>query len=376
MGVEVRQHAPGKDLAAFMQVPYEVYRGDAAWVAPLRYEISERLNPKKNPFFRHADAALFTAYKDGRLAGRISAQIDREHLRRYDDATGFFGFFDTIDCRTVAACLMHEVRKWLKQRGMKRFRGPLSWSINEEMGLLVEGFDSPPMLMMAHSKPYHGPLLEEVGLSKEKDLLAWRYDVQHIPQRALRAWEQVQAMPEVRIRSMRKWKMRDELRLVLQVHDDAWSNNWGYVPFTEREIRKAAADLRLVIEDDLALMAEINGKPAAICIAIPNLNEAARDLDGKLLPFGIFKLLWRLKVRHPESARLAFMGIHSEFRNTKRYGGLSFALYVEIAKRGERLGYRWGELSWTLEDNAPVNLGIRAMGGEVYKKYRIYEGVL
>ena len=373
MAVEIRQHRMGEGLDAFIRAAHEVYRGDPSWVAPLEMEIRDRLTPGKNPFFEHAEGTLFTATKDGRLVGRCSAQIDHEHLRVHGDETGFFGFFDTVDDPEVARELVGAAERWLSERGMKRMRGPLSLSINEEVGTLVEGFDTPPMLMMAHARPYQGGLLESAGLHKAKDLLAWRYEVGTPHRRADKAWQEISAMPEVRFRSINKKTMERDVHTMLEIFNDAWSHNWGFVPATPAEARKIAEDFKLIIDEDLAFFAEIEGREMGLCVTLPNLNEVIRDLDGKLLPFGFAKLLWRLKVKRPKSARLMMLGLRKELRGIKRYGGLSLAMYVEVSKRGAKKGVEWGELSWTLEDNHPINLGIKAMGAKVYKKYRVFE---
>ena len=376
MTVDVRQHRPGEDVDAFVDVTRDIYRRDPNWVQPLDMDIRDRLNPSKNPFFRHAEVTLFTAWKNGRVVGRCSAQVDHEHLATHHDDAGFFGFFDTTDDAEVARALLGEAEKWLRERGMKRMRGPMSFSINEEIGTLVEGFDTPPMIMMPHSTPYQGGLIEAAGLEKAKDILAWRYDVGTPHARADRAWRAIQEMPEVRFRSLSKKNMRADVRLLLDIFNDAWSDNWGFVPATDAEAEKTASDLKLVLDEDLAFFAEIEGRPVGMCVTLPNLNEAIADLDGKLFPTGIFKLLWRLKVKGPKSARLILLGIRKELRGIKRYGGLSHAMYVEVSKRGSKKGIEWGELSWTLEDNRPINLGIKAMGAKVYKKYRVYEKAL
>jgi GNAT superfamily N-acetyltransferase len=373
MAIEIREHRLGHDLDDFIRVGHEVFRGDPAWIPPLEMELRERLDPKKNPFFEHAEGTLFTAVKDGRLVGRCSAQIDREHLRIHDDGAGFFGFFDTVEDQEVANRLMGAAEAWLRARGVTRMRGPMSLSINEELGTLIEGFEHPPMVMMPHARRYQASLIEGAGLQKIKDLLAWRYDVGHVPKRAEEAWESTKAMPDVNIRSVRKSRMESELRIITEIFNDAWQDNWGFVPLTDSEVKKVAQDLKLIVDEDLAFIAEVKGKPVGMCICLPNVNEAARDLGGRLFPSGFAKLLYRLKVKGPGTARLMLLGIKSELRGVKRYGGLSLAMYVEIAKRGERKGIRWGELSWTLEDNRAINLGIRAMGASVYKKYRLFE---
>ena len=373
MAIEIREHVPGQDLNDFLRVPRIVYAGDPSWIQPLDFEMRQRLTPGKNPFFHRGELALFTAWKDGRLVGRISAQLDHEHLRRYEDRTGFFGFFDTVDDDEVGKALVDAAAKWLHRRGMRRMRGPFSLTINEEVGVLIEGFETPPMLMMNHHRAWQDRGARSTGLEKAKDFYAWRFDVGHIPPRALKAWEETKALPEVRLRSVEPSKMERELRIILDIFNEAWANNWGFVPATQEEAKKMGEDLKLIIDKELAFIAEVDGKPVAMCIALPNLNEVIRDFDGKLNPITVGKLLWRLKIKRPKTARLVMLGIKSEMRNQRRYAGLSHALYVEVAKRGEKLGVEWGELSWTLEDNRPINLGIKSMGAYIYKKYRVYE---
>jgi GNAT superfamily N-acetyltransferase len=343
--IRIREHRPGRDLDAFLSLPEQLYAGDPGFVAPLLMEQRERLTPAKNPFFEHAEATLFTAYKDGKLVGRISAQVDREHLKRYNDDCGFFGFFDTINDVRVGRALLDAAATWLKVRGMKVMRGPFSLSIG-------------------------------AGLTKVKDLVSWRYLVGDIPKRALKAHEELLLMPEVRIRTARKSHLAEDVNILVDVFNDAWSDNYHFVPMTKAEVAKMASDMKLLLDEQMALIAEIDGKPAAIALALPNLNEAIHDLDGKLFPFGLAKLIYRIKVKRPKSARLILLGIKNEYRHKKRYGGLSTALYVEVATRGRAQGYEWGELGWTLEDNRAVNLGIKMMGGEIYKRHRIYEKVL
>ncbi|HVZ34683.1 MAG TPA: hypothetical protein VG963_19780 [Polyangiaceae bacterium] len=373
MTIGIREHRPGRDIEDFLRLPELLYRGDPGFVTPLYMEQRERITPAKNPFFQHAEATLFTAYKDGKLVGRISAQVDREHLARHKDDCGFYGFFDTTNDARVGRALVDAAATWLKVRGMKRMRGPFSLSINEEAGTLVEGQAEPPMLFMPYHRAYQDAITTAAGLSKCKDLLGWRYVVGDVPERARKAHEEVLLMPEVRIRPAKKARLLEEVRIIMEIFNDAWRDNFGFVPLTEAELAKMAQDLKLILDEEIVLIAEVDGQPAAMALALPNVNEALHDLNGRLLPFGLPKLLYRLKVKRPKSARLILLGIKHEFRNKKRYGGLSTALYVEIAKRGGAVGYEWGELGWTLEDNRPVNLGIRLMGGQVYKRYRLYE---
>ena len=376
MAIEIRQHEPGKDLKDFMRVPHLVLANDPTWIAPLNMLVKEQLTPAKNPFFEHADVALFTAWKDGQLVGRISAQIDREHLKKHQDGTGFFGFFDTTDDAEVGQALVDAAAGFLRERGMKRMRGPLSLSINEETGMLVDGFDYPPMMMCPHHARYQRAIAESAGLSKEMDLFGWRYVVEELPRRVVRAHEAVTALPEVQIRTLDKKNVDAELKQVLEVWDDAWKDNWAHVSMTEAEVKAFVDTMKLIIEEQLSLIAEIDGEPAAICFAAPNLNEAARDLGGKLSPMGVAKLAWRMLIKKPRTARLILLGVKEKFRVQRKYGYLPMAMVYEIKTRGEKLGYEWGELGWTLESNAPVNVMIRAMGCKPYKTYRVFEKTL
>ncbi len=378
MSITIREHTPGKDVRDFIRAGHVVFEGDPSWVPPLDFELGERLHPKKNPFFNRAEATLFTAWKDGRLVGRCSAQIDHEHLKVWNDATGFFGFFDTIDDDEVGRVLIDAAAGWLKGRGMKRMMGPFSLYVNEEIGILIEGFEHPPVLMMAHSRRHQAKVADACGLVKEKDLFAWRYGADiGFPDRVMKAWQSIQELPEVRLRSVDPKHMQREIRAIMDIYNDAWSGKWAMVPALPDEVEKVAKDLSLFLDPDIAFIADIDGKPAGMCIMLPNLNESLQDLGGKLLPTGIFKLLYRVKWHHPKSTRLMMLGIRKEItKNMKRYGGLSAAMYVEVAKRGIAKGYTWGELSWTREDDKPINLGIRSMGAELYKKYRVYTKAL
>jgi hypothetical protein len=374
--IEIRTHRPGQSIDDFVKLPRELFRNDRAYIAPLEMELRDRLSPGKNPFFEHAEAVYFTAHRGGRVVGRCSAQIDHEHLRVHRDKTGFFGFFDTIDDAEVAEKLLRAAERWLSDRGMKRIRGPFSLSINEECGMLVDGFEHPPVVMMPHGLRHQPKLVEGAGYAKVQDLYSWKYVVEPPPERAMKAHRQIMAMPEVKFRPIRRKDLKRDVPIMLEIFNDAWADNWGFIPLTPSEAKKMASDLVLLLDEKIAYLVEIEGRPMAVCLALPNLNEAARDLDGKLLPFGIFKLLYRLKVARPKSARLMVLGIRKELRGVKKYGPLSTAMYTELALSGARAGYEWCELGWTLEENRLINLGIKAMRGKVYKTYRIYEKAL
>ncbi len=374
MALEIRQLNGDKKLFRdFLDVVDPIYAGDPNYVRSLDMDVSDRMNPKKNPFFEAGEATGWVAYKDGAPVGRISASIDKLHLERHKDGAGFFGFFDTVDDPEVAQALLGAAAEWLKSHGMERMRGPFSLSINEECGCLVDGFDTPPMIMMPHNHPYQAGLIEQAGLSKCKDLFAWTYDIGMVPPRAQKAHDGIAALPEITTRTLDMKNLGRDVRLIMEVFNDAWSDNWGFVPTTEKQVEKMAEDLKLIAMPEITRLTFINGEVAAVALGLPNVNELIYDAHGKLFPFGVIKLLWRLKVRGPKTGRLLILGIRKKWRNVRKYAGLSAFLYVEMNQSSHLLGMKKGELSWTLEDNAPINVGIKMMGGRVYKTYRIYE---
>ncbi len=378
--IEVREvrlrGTPRGNLKDFLGVVDRIYDGDDAYVRPLDQDVRDRLDPEKNPFFTHAEGAIFTAHKDGVCVGRITTSIDREHLDRYRDATGFWGFLDTVDDAEVARALLERAEGWLSERGMTRARGPMSTNVNEEIGCLVEGFDTPPYVLMPHHRPYQARLIEEAGYAKVKDVIAWRYIVGDLNPRTTRAHEEIKAMPEVTSRVVSYSAMEHDVALIMDIFNDAWSDNWGFVPLTPPEIRKTAQDFKLFLMPEITRIVSIDGEPAAVAVAIPNLNEMIDDLGGKLFPFGLPKLLYRLKMKGPKTGRVLILGIRKKWRHVRKYAGLSLFLYAELNASGKKLGMTGGELGWTLEDNGPVNMGIRAMGAKPYKRYRLYDKTL
>jgi hypothetical protein len=371
--VEIRETPMGGNPKQFLDVLSYIYRSDPSFVRPLDMEMKDRLNPKKNPFFEHGEGAFFTAHKNGQCVGRVSATIDREHLDRYKDATGFFGFFDTIEDEEVARALLGRAEKWLAGRGIKRIRGPLSLNINEELGCLVDGFDTPPYIMMPHHRPYQGGLIEKAGFAKAKDFFAWSYKVGELNARTKKGHDEIKALPEITYRTASLKNIDADVALLVDIFNDAWSDNWGFVPFTRNEVKKMAQDFKLLLVPEITCIVSIDGEPAAVALAIPNLNEMISDAGGKLFPTGLVKLLYRLKVRGPRTARLILLGIRKKWRHVRKYAGLSAFMYAEMNEGGKRLGIKAGELGWTLEDNGAVNAGIKMMGGKAYKRYRVYE---
>ncbi len=371
--VDIRQIPMGGPIDDFLNVVDYIYKSDPAYIRPLDMELKDRLNPKKNPFFEHGEGAIFCAYRNGWVVGRCTASIDREHLDRYGDGVGFFGFLDTVDDEEVARALLARAESWLRGKGMKHARGPLSLNINEETGCLVDGFDTPPYIMMPHHRPYQSTLIEKAGYTKAKDFYAWRYTVGNLNTRVKRAHAEIKALPEISFRRASMKTLSADVELLVDVFNDAWSDNWGFVPFTRNEVKKMAADFKLLLMPEITCICSIDGEPAAVALAIPNLNELVRDLDGKLFPFGLPRLLWRLKVRGPKSARLILLGIRKKFRNSRKYAPLSAFMYAEMNDGAKSLGIKEGELGWTLEDNGRVNAGITMMGAKLYKTYRVYE---
>lgn len=357
----------------FITFPFELYANDAYWIPPLLQERREFLDPKKNPFFTFADVALFLAMRDDKIVGRVSAQINRLHNERYKEKTAHFGLFESINNDEVAQSLLKAAGDWAIARGMDKMVGPYSMSINEEVGTLIEGFDSSPYPFMGHNPPYYDALIGRAGFEKCKDLIAWDYDATRpVPEAAHQIADAVRQYPGLTVREIDPKQMEREVRIISEIFNSAWEKNWGFIPWTDAEIAKMAKDFKMILEPKLALIAEVNGVPAAMSIAIPNYHEAIRDLRGRLFPFGLLKLLYRLKTGKIRTARLALLGIKREFRHDV-LAGLSVLLYAEMHKRSQMLKHRGGELSWTLEDNHKINHGIELMGGRPYKKYRIYE---
>jgi hypothetical protein len=361
-----------REFKKFVELPYTLYRNDPHWIAPLFLERSETLHPKKNPFYQHAQVQLFLAQRNGKPVGRISAQIDNEYEKLYGERVGHFGFFESENDPEIAKALLKAAEEFLKQNEATRSVGPFSFSINEESGFLIEGFDQPLMTMMPYNFPYYASLIEGVGYKRIKDLYAWKYEIGQIPKDAEEIAQEVSKSPGLRIRTMDPKNFSADLKKIMEIFNSAWSNNWGFVPLTDAEVEKAAKDLKMFMDPGGAFLAEVEGIPVAMCVSIPNIYELIVGLNGKLFPFGIFKLLFRIKKKKYQSGRIMLLGVKKEYQRTL-LGGLSILLYTEIHKRCIERGIKWGELSWTLEDNKAVNMGIEFMGGRIYKRYRIYE---
>ncbi len=375
--VIVRDVTTKADIKQFLQVPFEVFRDDKNWVAPLFLERLEHLDPKKNPYFKHAEAQLFVAVKNGRVVGRISAQIDQLHLDRYRDQTGQFGFMDSIDDRDVFAALVRRAEDWLRSRGMRRVVGPFSFSINDETGLLIDGFDTPPSMMMGHAPPYASQQLEALGFRKVKDVFAYDYDIKApIPPLIERARRRAERASQITVRPINKKNMAAELDVIMEIFNDAWSDNWGFVPFTPDELKLLGTNLKLLVTGEYVAIASYNGVPAAMAITLPNLNEWFADLNGRIMPFGWAKLLPRVLAKKPRTLRLPLMGVRKAYHDSPTGSALAFAVIMALRDYHLKRGVERVEFSWVLEDNKGMRNIIETAGATPYKTYRIYEKAL
>lgn len=373
MSVEVRPVETRAERRAFLRFPWRIYPGRyPAWVPPLLSEERKRIDPRKNPFFGHGAVELFLAYKGGRLAGRIAAIENKLHNDFHADRVGFFGMFESENDAEVASALLDQAAGWVKDCGLDRLRGPTNFSTNDECGVLVDNFEDPPYVMMPYNPPYYEELLTRWGLEKVKDLLAYEGRAEKFKRERFAGLEDLirQSGLDIRVRSVRMDRFDEEVALVRDLYNSAWERNWGFVPMTDAEVGYMAAQLKPVIDPDLALIGEINGQPAGFALALPDVNQAIRRVNGRLLPFGLFKFLWYK--RRVKGIRIITLGLKEEFRRT----GLAPFFYVEIFKRATRKGHNVGESSWILEDNHIMRGAADKMGFRLYKTYRLYERAL
>ena len=374
-GVDIIPVGSKAELDRFIRVPMRLGAGDPNYIPPLMLERGESLTAKGNPFFEHADVQFWLAVKDGRDVGRISAQID--HLNpQTKDGVGHFGMIAAEDDPEVFAALFRAAEDWLRSKGCRTALGPVNLSTNEEVGLLVEGHDAPPMFMMSHDARHTPARIEGQGYARAKDIFAYVCSVaDDLPAPILRRIRK--GPPEgVVLRRLEMKRLDEEVRTLTGILNDAWSGNWGFTPTTEAETKALATTLRLLIDPRLAWFAEIDGEPAGFMILLPNINEAIADLKGRLFPFGWAKLLWRLKVKGPKTGRVPLMGVKRKFATTLRGQLLPFQLIDAVAQSARKLGYERYELSWVLEDNTAMRRICDAGGAKVYKTYRLYEKAL
>jgi GNAT superfamily N-acetyltransferase len=371
--VETRQH-----IEDFIRFPFELYRGDPNWVPFLLGERRKFLDPGHNPFFDHADVALWMARRNGQVVGTISSHIDHLHNQVHEEKVGMFGLFETVNDYVVAEALFSTARDWVSQQGMMTLRGPLSFSQNHECGLLIDGFDGQPVVMMPYNPRYYIDFYERFGLTKAMDLYAYIGDLAQfggdpskLPAKLVRVTEKVKQRLGITIRPADMKNYHQEIDRAEQVYNLAWEKNWGFVPMTDAEIKKTAIDLKQIIDPDLAVLAEIDGQPVGVSVGIPDANQVLRHLNGRLFPLGWLKALWY--ARQINRARLMIMGVVKEYRGR----GIEALLLFEMLKGAVVNGYQSIEMSWVLENNDMMNrIVLKAgepYGAHIYRTYRIYQ---
>ena len=368
--IEVRPVLGRRMLKRFVKVPWAIYRDDPCWVPPLVLERMQALSAHE-PVFKHLDWRAWIACQDGRPVGRISAQVDTLHLERHDQGEGFFGMIEGVDDPAVFRRLTGAAEQWLVERGMTGVIGPLNLNINQEPGLLWQGYDRAPSFLMGHARPYYHPHLEAAGYRPRQELLAYQlapaYDEPATIRRLRRRLGARLAM-----RSLNRAAKAAELEVLRRLFNDGWSGNWGFVPFTEAEFKAIGDMLLFVVPKDFIVIAELDGKPAGFIVALPNINECIRDLNGRLFPTGWAKLLWRLKVRFPATARIPLMGVRKDLHNTPFGPGVAITLIQALVAPTQRRGVVACELSWILENNAGMRSILDRLGATVTKRYRLY----
>ena len=375
--VTIRPVATKADRRAFVNFAWEVYKDDPAWVPPLKDEVHGLITPGKNPWFEHARAQLWLAERDGSIVGRISAQVDELVQEHMAPGTGQWGMFEALD-EGAASALIATAEDWLRKQGMKTSLGPISLSIWDEPGLEIEGFDEDPTAMMGHHRPEYRGWIEAAGYEKAKDLLTYEVNIA--------SWEDPKinrliAMgernPHIKIRMVDKRTFDDEARIILNILNDAWSDNWGYVPLTPSEIAYAGKKLKPIIFNELVRIAEVDGEPVAFMITIPDINELIKDLNGELFPFNFIKLLWRLRKPRVKRARVPLMGVAKKLHHSRLASMLAFML-IEYTRRDcvGKFGIKVGEFGWILEDNKGMLSIAELPSAKVNHRYRIYEKTL
>ncbi len=371
--VEVLEVKSRRDLDRFVKVPWPIYGDDPRWVPPLLLEVKEFLNRKKHPFYQHGDATALVALRGSRAVGRVLVSDDPHYNQLHGTNVGCFGMFESIEDQNVADALLDAAAQWLRARGRDSIMGPIDYSTNYPCGLLIDGFDTPPTVMMNHNRPYYAGLLEAWGLAKVKDLYSWWFNTQN---NRLEKWHRrVQRLAQrsgVTIRPVNPDDFEAEVDRCLSVYNSARDANWGFVKLSEAEFLYMAKQIARIAKPDLTLLAEIDGKPVGFSVTVPNFNEAIQPLNGRLTTFGVPLGLARLvcRTRRIKTARMLVLDLLHEYRRR----GISELLILYTLNHGKNvIGYTSAELGWTLEDNYLINRTVEAVGAEHYKTYRIYE---
>ena len=363
------------DRKAFVDFAWEVYRDDPAWVPPLKDEVHGLIDPKKNPWFGHARAELWLATRGGKVVGRISAQVDSLVLEHMGAGTGQWGMFEAIDDQAVANALIATAESWLRDQGITRSLGPFSLSIWDEPGLLVDGFDDSPTVMMGHHLPYYAGLIEAHGYRGVKDLHT--YDLP-IAAGFTDKFNRIVALGEsnsrIRIRKVNKSRFDEEAALILEILNDAWSDNWGFIPLTPSEVAYVGKKLKPIVFEELVRVAELDGEPVAFMITLPDINELIADLNGELFPFNWAKLLWRLRKPQTRRLRVPLMGVAKKLHQSRIASQLAFMMIEYTRREGTtKYGATHGEFGWILEDNKGMLSIAQLPGAKINPRYRIFE---
>jgi GNAT superfamily N-acetyltransferase len=370
----IRRVESAGELSRFIELPYRLHRRDRTWVPPFKSEVRKLLDRRANPFFQHAEAEYFLAERDGQVVGRIAAIHNRLHNEIHEDRVGFFGFFECINDFTVAAPLLDAAAAWLRLRGLDTIRGPMSFSVNDECGLLISGFDAPNTLMMPHNPPYYLPLIETAGFTKARDLICLQGG-SHVapipaPERTVRAVELILKRYGLRIRMLNMKRFNEEVELVKQLYNACWEKNWGFVPMTDAEIDHLAASFKPVVIPELVPFVEReDGTPVGFGLALPDLNQAlVNNRSGAMFPAAL-TMLWKLRRKQITRARILLLGILPEWRGK----GIDAALYHWIWTRAGERNMGWGEAGWLLEENHAIIQGLAKAGFAPYKTYRVLD---
>ena len=370
--VDVMEVTDKRALKKFIRVPWAIYKDDPILIPPLLIERKEALS-SKHPYFKHANWKAWVAFQGDKPVGRISAQIDDLHQQRYNNKTGFFGLIEAPEDDAVFSALFETAENWLRGQGMEQIVGPFNLGINQEVGILTEGFDTPPCVMTSHSPRYYGASIERCGYQKAQELLAYELDIHTYVTPSTKQELIERTAGRIKVRQLNRKTMEADFEVMRDVFNDAWQDNWNFVPFTREEFRAIGKEMLMLLPKDFIQIAEIDGQAAAFVTLLPNLNEAIADLDGRLLPFGWAKLLWRLKIRHPHTARVPLMGVKQEFQHSRLGPTLAFLVIDAVRKALHARGVTNVEMGWILEDNEGMRNIIETIGGEAYKRYRLYE---
>jgi len=369
--VRVAPVSSKRDFDAFLKFPWRIYRGDPNWVPPLLVEQKGVLNTKKNPFYLHSEIQHFLARRDGRLVGRISAIVDQNYNDFQKAKTGFFGFYESIDDQEVTRALFGAAEAWVRGRGMNRIMGPTNPGTNHVLALLVDGFDRPPVLQMPYNPRYYVDLFAGCGLVKARDLYAYYMeDIVPISDKIRRVSELIRKRRKVTVRPLNLRNRAEELKAVKLVYNDAWERNWGFVPWTDRELDHLWDDLKTAADPAIVFFAYVDGELAGWSLSLPDLNQALRRINGRLFPFGLLKLLWYS--RKIDMIRVLALGVRKKFQNM----GLDAVLLYETYTRGTKQGFHRGEFSWILENNLPMRNTLENWGARIYKTYRLFDKAL